>query len=239
MGELKPKTFNTTGVCVPSRHYMLTVLPRIPDVADMIEGEYYYTIHAPRQSGKSTFIEALTNKINDEGKYFAFYCSLASLRGMEDIESTMYNAETLIKVAVQDSEIEELVQLVSNYSNKIPLTAVIRIRLFLRYLSVNLTKDLVVFFDEADCLSGWPLVTFLAQIRDGYLMRHRSPKTKFPRSLALVGMRDIRDYLVQVRPDSASTGLASPFNVKKKALPLAHFTQEEIAALYRQHTEAT
>jgi hypothetical protein len=52
-------------------------------------------------------------------------------------------------------------------------------------------------------------------------------------------MRDIRDYLVQVRPQDASTGLASPFNVKKESLTLANFTQAEIQSLYNQHTEAT
>jgi hypothetical protein len=57
--------------------------------------------------------------------------------------------------------------------------------------------------------------------------------------MALIGMRDIRDYLVQVRPDEQSTGLASPFNVKKKSLTLANFTRDEIQSLYSQHTEAT
>jgi hypothetical protein len=84
----------------------------------------------------------------------------------------------------------------------------------LRYLSVCLDKEVVIFFDEADCLTGFALVTFLAQIRDGYLERHLSNETKFPRSMALVGMRDIRDYLVQVLPEEQSTGLASSFNVK-------------------------
>jgi hypothetical protein len=56
--------------------------------------------------------------------------------------------------------------------------------------------------------------------------------------MALVGMRDIRDYLVQVRPEEKSTGLASPFNIKKESLTLADFTQEEIKSLYGQHTAA-
>jgi hypothetical protein len=115
----------------------------------------------------------------------------------------------------------------------------VKIMKTLRRLSVNLDKELVVFFDEADCLAGPALITFLAQIRDGYLSRHRSAQTKFPRSLALVGMRDIRDYVAQVRPDDQSIGLASPFNVKKESLRLANFTREEIGALYAQHTEAT
>ncbi|MDR1608934.1 MAG: hypothetical protein LBT38_11090 [Deltaproteobacteria bacterium] len=52
-------------------------------------------------------------------------------------------------------------------------------------------------------------------------------------------MRDIRDYLTQVRPESASQGLASPFNIKKESLTLANFTRSEIGTLYLQHTEAS
>jgi hypothetical protein len=65
-------------------------------------------------------------------------------------------------------------------------------------LSVSLDRELIIFFDEADCLTGPPLLTFLSQIRDGFINRFDSPKSKFPRSLrslALVGMRNIRDYL--------------------------------------------
>jgi hypothetical protein len=115
----------------------------------------------------------------------------------------------------------------------------VKIKKMLRYLSVRLDKELVVFFDETDCLTGPALVTFLAQIRGGYLERHLSNETKYPRSMALVGMRDIRDYLVQVRPEEKYIGLASPFNVKKKSLTLANFTHDEIQGLYNQHTEAT
>jgi hypothetical protein len=35
------KVFNTAGSCKPSDHYMLPVLPRLPEVEEMIEGKYY------------------------------------------------------------------------------------------------------------------------------------------------------------------------------------------------------
>jgi hypothetical protein len=47
----------------------------------------------------------------------------------------------------------------------------------------------------------------------------------------------MRDYLVQVRPDEESKGVASPFNIKKESLTLANFTRNEIQTLYGQHTE--
>ncbi len=71
-------------------------------------------------------------------------------------------------------------------------------------------KPLAVFFDEVDCLSDDTLITFLRQLRDGYVNRNEIP---FPASVALVGMRNIQDFKVRVRPDSDMLGTASPFNV--------------------------
>jgi hypothetical protein len=93
-----------------------------------------------------------------------------------------------------------------------------------------------VLFDEADCLSGPTLISFLRQLRDGYVNRIRSP---FPTSVALVGMRSIRDYKADVRPDGDTLGSASPFNIVTESLTLTNFTRDEIASLYRQHTAAT
>jgi hypothetical protein len=58
-------------------------------------------------------------------------------------------------------------------------------------------------------------------------------------SVALVGMRNIRDYKAQVRPDSQTLGSASPFNIVTKLLTLKNFTKEEIRQLYQQHTDET
>jgi predicted GIY-YIG superfamily endonuclease len=102
----------------------------------------------------------------------------------------------------------------------------------------NLDRDLIVFIDEADCLSGAALIAFLTQIRAGYLLRHQ-PDNKFPRSMALIGLRDIRDCLTQAGPEEQSFGLASLFNIIKESLTLADFTCAEIKTLYSQHTEAS
>ncbi|MDR2287484.1 MAG: AAA-like domain-containing protein, partial [Prevotellaceae bacterium] len=99
-----------------------------------------------------------------------------------------------------------------------------------------LDKPLVILFDEVDCLSEGTLIAFLRQLRDGYNSR---PEQAFPHSIALVGMRNIRDYKAQIRPDSQSLGSASPFNIITKALTLKNFTKEEIVQLYNQHTDET
>jgi hypothetical protein len=99
-----------------------------------------------------------------------------------------------------------------------------------------LDKPLVIFFDEADCLSEGALISFLRQLRDGYNNRSSIP---FLHSVALVGMRNIRDFKVKIRPDSQTLGSASPFNIVKKSLTLQNFTREEVAMLYGQHTADT
>jgi hypothetical protein len=100
----------------------------------------------------------------------------------------------------------------------------------------SLDKPLVILFDEADCLSEGTLISFLRQLRDGYNDRSITP---FVHSIALVGMRNIRDYKAKVRPDSATLGSASPFNIITKALTIKNFTKEEIVQLYNQHTDDT
>jgi hypothetical protein len=79
------------------------------------------------------------------------------------------------------------------------------------------------------------LINFLRQLRVGYSSR----PDPFPHSVALVGLRDVRDYKVQLRPDMVSMGTASPFNIKAESLTLRSFTPEEVARLYAQHTGET
>jgi hypothetical protein len=235
------KVFNTTGPCVPSEHYMLPVLSRVPGVDEMVSGKYYFIIHAPRQSGKTTYLKILTDQINLEGKYYALYCSLESLDEITNRKEGINEIIFQIQDALLNSEIDELIKLSLNYKPLQKLGSTTKVKALFNYLCNNIDKDLIVFFDETDCLSEEPLVTFLRQIRLGYNTRtpKNTNKLRFPRTVALIGMRDIRDYIKRTRPESQSRGLASPFNIKRKALTLRNFTQEEIKTLYSQHTKAS
>ncbi|MDR1036514.1 MAG: AAA-like domain-containing protein [Deltaproteobacteria bacterium] len=239
MAIMPAKFFNTTGICLPSKHYMLPPLTRLPDINEMISNEFYFAIHAPRQSGKTTCLMSLVEKINSDGQYYALYCSLAALRNVDDSETAMSGIVDQIRGWLRSSKVDRL-RALANKSNENGYIAGYgtKVRLFLSDICQALDRELVVFFDEADCIHEKPLIPFLAQIRDGFIARFSS-FSEFPRSLALVGMRDIRDYLYQVRPESESRGTSSPFNVKYKSLTLNDFTREEIKSLYDQHTFET
>jgi len=225
--------FNIAGPCNKSDHYMIEASTRIQGVEQLIDMKQFFVIHAARQSGKTTYLKDLTHRLNSEGKYYTLYCSLERMQKVPDPEKGIPEIVKLIKDLLQLSAIPQKEEFAKNadYSN---FTGVLFTEL--AWFCKKLDKPFVLLFDEADCLSEGTLIAFLRQLRNGYNDRDTIP---FVHSLALVGMRNIRDYKAQVRPDSDSHGLASPFNIVTETFTLENFTQAEVASLYQQHTDDT
>jgi hypothetical protein len=229
------KTFNIAGPCDPNKHYMLPSQDRCQGLLQLIEQEQYFVIHAARQSGKTTLLLELTRELNETGDYYALYCSLETAQGIVDAEEGI---PAIVKTLQFEVEMHE--QLSQNhysfaqgadYSN----FTIILLKTLSQFCR-QLDKPLVIFFDEADCLSNGTLIAFLRQLRNGYINRSRIP---FVHSIALVGMRNIRDYKSDLRDDRETVGSYSPFNIVAESLTLRHFTREEITSLYAQHTAQT
>jgi hypothetical protein len=76
------------------------------------------------------------------------------------------------------------------------------------------------------------MINFLRQLREGFAGRGIG---KFPISIVLVGMRDLKDYI------TASTGgrppnPGSPFNIKEDSAVLSNFHKDDVAHLFAQRT---
>jgi Holliday junction resolvase len=190
-------------------------------------------IHAARQSGKTTYLKDLTNRLNAGGKYYALWCSLENTQTIIEPKTGIPEIVQNLKIELEDTDFPYCSDFAqnANYEN---FTGVLKTSL--RRFCKLLDKPLVILFDEVDCLEEGTLIAFLRQLRDGYNGR---PEQAFPHSIALVGMRNIRDYKARIRPDSDSLGSASPFNIVTETFTLKDFTQEEITQLYRQHTDET
>jgi hypothetical protein len=212
---------------------MINASSRLKGIAALIDQKQYFVIHAARQSGKTTFLLDITERLNAEGKYYALYCSLEIGQGVTDPKDGIPAIVNGIKLDLEYSTVpggkDFAAELdLNDYANVL--------RRALTGLCMSLDKPLVIFFDEADCLSEGTLISFLRQLRNGYNTRSQIP---FVHSVALVGMRNIRDFKAKIRPDRESMGSASPFNVITEALTLRNFTKEEIVKLYGQHTRET
>jgi hypothetical protein len=225
--------FNTAGPCIAEDHYMLPAAARCAELLGLIERRQFFVIHAARQTGKTTLLNALEQDLNAGGRYHALYCSLETVQEFGEAERGIPAIVAAIRSACRyhpvlgekGFAVGEDAAAISTVV-KDGFTALAR----------SLDRPLVVLFDEADCLSNGTLIAFLRQLRDGYVNRVRVP---FIHSLALVGMRNLRDYKARIRDGRETLGSASPFNVVSDALTLRNFSRDEIATLYAQHTADT
>ena len=229
------KFFNIAGPCIPAKHYMLPALDRLPEIRRLVAREQYFVIHAPRQTGKTTAIQALVSEINAKGDMVALYCTLETLQGATDVPlANRVIRELIVGNAKRIPGFPRDAQLPPTPTDIGQI--MLSVRTVLTDICDVIGKPLVVFFDEADCLFGQVLISFLRQLRDGYVNRVSIP---FPASIALVGMLDVRDYKAQIRPDGESLGQISPFNIISEDMMLRNFTADEVRGLYAQHTAAT
>jgi hypothetical protein len=225
-----PRFFNTAGPCRADLHFMLDPLRRIADARRYVERQEYFVIHAPRQTGKTTSLEALARALTSEGTHAALLVSCevgAAFRddigAAEDamLDSFRSRAERALPPELRPPVWDER-------------PAGRRIARALAQWSSACPRPIAIFLDEIDALHEPVLMSVLRQLRDG----HGGRPDSFPASIALCGMRDVRDYKV-ASGGSPSLGTSSPFNVKVESLSIRDFTRDEIAELYALHTGET
>jgi hypothetical protein len=209
---------------------MLPASSRLPEVRRLIEQKLYFVLHAARQTGKTTSMLALARELTAEGRYAAIVLSVQPAAVFShDVDTS----ERLLLDAWQDVAEDELPPELRPPNWRKAETGQ-RIRAGLRAWARAIPRPLVVFLDEIDSLKDDLLLSMLHQLRDGFTYRPKS----FPWSLALIGMRDVRDYKIK-SGGSERLNTASPFNIKAESLTLGNFTLEEVTALYQQHTRET
>ena len=92
-----------------------------------------------------------------------------------------------------------------------------------------------MLIDEVDALIGDGLLSVLRQLRSGYNFRPGS----FPKSVALIGVRDVRNYRIYSKEKKDYILGGSAFNIKETAIKLSYFSEDDVVALFKQHTDAT
>jgi hypothetical protein len=227
------RLFNTAGPCNPERNYMLSATKRLPKVKQLIDDQLCFVLHAPRQTGKTTALLTLAQELTASGQYVAVMLSMevgAPFSDQPDIAE---------KFIVQDwrnatswflpAELQPPGETWSAGAE-----SGMRISSVLQTWADVAPRPLVVFLDEIDALRDETLISVLRQLRSGYARRPGG----FPWSLALVGLRDVRDYKV-ASGGSDRLYTTSPFNIKAESLTLRNFNEAEVAELYQQHTDET
>ena len=224
--------FNTAGRCDKRFHYMVPAAERLPEARAIVDRGGYFVVHAPRRTGKTTSLWALARALTGEGKYAALHFSCESAEAAGDdygaaqrtvLASIRRGAEIDLPGELQpprpwpmNDEGSYLADGLQAWARQCP-------------------RPLVLFFDDIDALRGQSLIAALRQLRDIYRIR----PDHAPWSVALCGLRDVRDYKAASGGGLSRLGSSSPFNVKVRSLRLGDFSRDEVVALYAQHTGET
>jgi hypothetical protein len=227
------KHFNTAGPCRSEDHYMLAPETRVTEIPPLIEEKAYFVVHAPRQTGKTTSLTRLAHSLTAAGTYAAVLvsCKVGEVAG-GDIQRGIRAVVRAVAGSARKQLSEELRPAPPEEFAGIEVEVLLEE--YLSFWSERCPRPVVLFLDEIDALVDDTLLSVLDQLHSGYDSR---PK-QFPHSVALIGLRDIRDYEIR-RDGSARVGSSSPFNIKLESLLLRDFTAEEVAELYVQHTTET
>ncbi|HRI63561.1 MAG TPA: AAA-like domain-containing protein [Polyangium sp.] len=227
-------SFNTAGPCIRGEHYMLPPERRLSDAMELIEEHKFFTLTAGRQTGKTTSLMWLEEHYNQTGQWRALWVDIQTAREEPDPAKAFRTVlgkldKTCARTHpdINRPDIEDLL--------RDPKSA------FGEYLACLAAQDQrpwVFLFDEVDGLVGESMVSFLTQLRDGYVDRAKRP---FPASVVLVGQRQVRDYSLreEERRILSWLGTTSPFNITAEGLTIVPFKEAEVGELLLQHTTQT
>jgi hypothetical protein len=222
--------FNTTGPCNPEYHYMLPPEDRLvgSQLHRYIKDMLYWVLHAPRQTGKTTFLQSWAREINSGHEAVACYVTVERCDRVSQAELAI----PAICDAIRDAAVKNSLP-VPIHSDSNPFSMLNSI--LSNWSELVAPKPLIVLFDEVDVLVDETMVSFLRQLRGGFATRGIGT---FPVSIALVGMRDLKDYLIKAK-DGQSVNPGSPFNIKADSAVLSNFNKDDVAKLFAQRTEET
>ncbi|MCP4349611.1 MAG: hypothetical protein GY795_29370 [Desulfobacterales bacterium] len=177
------------------------------------KGGHYFTIWAPRQTGKTWIMQQVKKEIEKR-------CADRFVIGTMSVQGIALKEQDPPELFL--SRIPLLFRRFFNLDVDIPETWEELGLLFLRNSGV-FEKPLILFIDEFDKLPPMVIDHLVSMFRDIYLDRENS----FLHSLGLIGVRAVL---------GVESLRGSPFNIQR-SLYVPNLTQEEVKDLYRQYQE--
>lgn len=230
------KKFNTTGICIPSLHYMVDTTDMISEIIeDYIEPGEYFTMNRARQFGKTTTLELLYQKLKE--KYIVldlsfeaaeeYFQSLGSLaRGL-----VMDISERLERQGVNENLCKEW---------KTPVSEEFPLRDFGRKITALCRKsdrEVILTIDEVDKNADNQIfLSFLGLLREKYL-KYKSGKDYTFKSVILAGVYDIKNLKLRLHAPEESK-YNSPWNIAADFQVNMSFTEAGIKGMlsdYERH----
>ena len=209
------KEFNTTAVCIPSKHYMVDIKKRIEEISKLIDDGKYFAINRARQYGKTTTLNALSNALSDKYNVISLdFQSIGSDGFKDEISFVIAFSRLLLREKSFGADIPEdicdiLHGFVTRRTNKARMLELADT--FAKWLS-GAKKPVVLIIDEVDSASdNQAFLDFLGVLRDSYIRREEKCAPAF-QSVILAGVTDIKHLKSKLR-DEEQHKVNSPWNI--------------------------
>lgn len=209
------KEFNTTAVCIPSKHYMVDLSGRVKEIKKLVDAGKYFTINRARQYGKTTTLKALQILLRSE--YVVLSLSFEGLS-----KGNFSNEQSFVKAfcrlfkknpnLYRTIPEEILAQFEDYILRKDDKAEMDELFLTLGDWCAISDKPVVMIVDEVDsATNNQVFLDFLAQLRDRYIARDADDIKTF-QSVILAGVTDVKHLKSKIR-DEDQQKVNSPWNI--------------------------
>ena len=211
------KEFNTTGLCVPTKHYMVDISKRLELMKTMVEEGKYFTVNRGRQYGKTTTLKMLARYLKDDYVVLSLDFQGISSEGfksestfVQELSKMFVEAAELRGMPIPQEYLDMFSQFAYNKNGDMRLSDIFTT--FLKWCNRS-DKPIVLIIDEVDSASNnGVFLDLLALLRYHYLERAASDDYKTFQSVILAGVTDIKNLKRKLRPDEVGK-VNSPWNI--------------------------
>lgn len=231
------KEFNTTGICLPNRHYMVDLTERCLQIKKMVDSGKYFCINRGRQYGKSTTLKALKKLLSAEYSVFSISFESISDETYATIDKLGKKFISILYEEVEDETVSglsiEASELLKNWVEEdIADSREKDLKIRIKHLCRTNTKGIVLMIDEVDQASNFPsFLKFLGILRDLYL---KSDETPTFLSVILAGVYNIKNLKLKLRPEQEHQ-YNSPWNIAADFDIDMSLSESGIAAMLQEY----
>lgn len=209
------KEFNTTAVCIPSKHYMVDISERVEQIKKLVDAGKYFAINRARQYGKTTTLDALEIRLS-QGYH------VLSLDFQKISDASFQTEEKFVKAfarqvikkkrkaSIPDRIAEKLQEIISRADHLAVLDELFDV---FDDWCMESEYPIVLIIDEVDsATNNQVFLDFLAQLRADYLEREKDPEEKTFQSVILAGVTDVKHMKSMIREEDQHK-VNSPWNI--------------------------
>ena len=208
------KKFNTTAVCIPSKHYMVDLSERVKEIRKLVDAGKYFTINRARQYGKTTTLDALANVLSNEYTVLSLDFQAISNAAFKTEEKFV---KAFARILIRNKEVDipgniigEIKEIISRREEQAVLDELFSV---LANWCDESEKPIVMIIDEVDsATNNQVFLDFLAQLRLQYLEKEKNKKFKTFQSVILAGVTDVKHLKSKIRSEDDSKE-NSPWNI--------------------------